>query len=587
MKKIAILLLFTAWSVAHASSEAQTALKKISLMNYVTEEESKYGHDYKLSRFNFSFIPEAYAYSEGSACLILGFKSTFKNGMCRLSKAEGAKELAGSCKSGQLPCNPVVFGSQGGKPFCVSNYGGAELSRFCSHESFKSLSKSSEFKNFSKDSQEKLKEIARTKPRDFSFSQVKDLASDEKFNAAFLGGFKGGVEESKKFTDELCQSISSAPKKNKAHELDIANCSAQLDVLKSAKVETPKAIEVKKEKTKARVAVESKKEEKEKILPPTKHSVVAEALNKLFNPSLNNEEQCVPPEAQVIDEKKIEPIQKVPEMLEVKQWNDCAKELYNHKDVMESSRGSYYHDIDGKKTFAKQCWNLDHYGEKEIIYTFLSDDGFKAVKFPVYEYSPKGNGEKATLPSNIFRFKVNGKNYLISTYSNYGEYFDSLPEEKLTEFMTEKDLLFYSSVANVKKRQIDAYESFLAKDGKKTRALVDPVEAGISMDDAKACIKTRLLDYVSFAWYNTKPNALPRANELNTDLARPDKNAPDLQEKYKKTVSDIKKEMRESFFPEDSSCKGLFKDEEMDAMFDKNYGERINNYEKVRKYFVP
>lgn len=563
MKKLIFLFLLSLASSAFAQSDEQIVLKKITLMKYVAEEEAKYNHDYSLSSFRLPFIEEAYAYGEGSACLILGFQSTFKNGMCRLSKAEGAKEHTSSCKSGTLPCNPVVFGSNNGKPFCVSNYGGAELSRFCSHESFKYLAKSPEFSKFSSGTQEKLREIAKTPSRDFSFSQVKDLAKDPQLSKSFLSGYKSGLEDSKKFTESLCQSIQAAPKKTKAHELDIKNCQAQLDVLNQANVDSVKLVEEKQKK--AKQIASSKEVVKNKV-------------------SINNEDkQCVPPKSDVIEEEKIKVIQKVPEMMEVTAWNECVKELYNHKNVQPESRGKYYHDLAGEKYFGKQCFTLDNYGEKEMIYSFISDSGFKVMKFPVYTY--KESGVEATLPRNIFRFKAKGKNYLLSQFDNLGEYFDSLPEERYNAFLKENDIM--GNPANMKKRYIDAYENYLSKIGTKTPELVDPSDDGVSLKDAQSCLKERLVDYVSMVWYKTHPEALPYTNTLNADLARSDKKTPELQARYGKTVDEIKGEMGASLFPEGSSCRNVMTAEDLDKAFERNYGSRVGNYEKYRQYFIP
>src|SRR5690606_31973296 len=96
-------------------------------------------------------------------------------------------------------------------------------------------------------------------------------------------------------------------------------------------------------------------------------------------------EQCLAPESILGDE-----LEKVQESLGPKLWNACAQELYYHEKLPVETRGNYWHDIGGVKYFAKQCWSLDNFGEKEIIYSFLSDSGFKVMKFPVYHYKEKG-----------------------------------------------------------------------------------------------------------------------------------------------------------------------------------------------------
>lgn len=563
MKIIYLILALLSYS-SFASSVQEHALKKITLMKYVTEEEAKYGLDFKLTSFHFNFIEEAYAYSEGSACLILGFQSTFKNGMCRLSKAEGAKELLSQCSKGSLPCNPEIFGNSSKGPFCVPQYGGAELSRHCSHASIKNLKESPEYKNFSDKTKSILKEVASTSPKDFSFGQVKDLSKDANVSKAFISNFKTGLEESKKFTEGLCQAIKQAPNKSKIHEMDIKNCQAQLDLLNEVNVSETKLIEVKKDQIKE--------------VSPQKTEEI-----KKIQTVVGNEEQCLPPPAEVIEPSKISTIKKVPEMLEAKAWNDCVTELYNHKSVPVEARGNYYHNIAGEKYFGKQCWDLDKHGQKEVIYSFVSDTGFKVMKFPVYYYQE--NGSEASLPRNIFKFKANGKSYLLSQYDHVGEYFDSLPEENLTSFAKEQALM--DSTTKMKTKYIDGYEARLKKDGKETVKFSDVEEGGMNLADAQSCLKARLSDYISIILYKTKPEAIPYYNTLNADLKRTDRRAPDLQAKYGKTIEEIKKAAREEVLPEGSACKNILTDKDLDAAFDENYSSRYENYEQVRKYFVP
>ncbi len=130
MRTLILFLVFSACLHTVHAKDKENTLKRLSLMSYVTHVETLYPYNlewsYKSAEI-FNLFSKAYAYKEGDPCLILGFQSTYKNGMCRLSLADGAKEYRGSCSKGKYACNPQVFGSTDSKPFCVSAALGSEL----------------------------------------------------------------------------------------------------------------------------------------------------------------------------------------------------------------------------------------------------------------------------------------------------------------------------------------------------------------------------------------------------------------------------------------------------------------------------
>jgi len=291
---------------------------------------------------------------------------------------------------------------------------------------------------------------------------------------------------------------------------------------------------------------------------------------------LANGESCL--DIELLDTKGIE---KINNEIESAALLKCSQELYDHKSVSKDAKGKYWHDINGKKTFAKQCWSLDNYGEKEIIYSFLSDEGIRVLKFPVFHYKVGIND--ASLPRNIMRFEADGKKYLLSQYDNVGEYFDSLKEENLTAFVKERGIM--GNPASMKKKYIDEYESYLAKKKLSTPSLQKTSSQTVSHGDAVSCIKERLLDYVSIIWSKEAPEAIPYINTMNSDLKRKDIQAEDIQKRYALSPEDIRNEMKKNLFAEASPCRAVIQDQELNEVFDKNYKSRVEHYNNLRKYF--
>lgn len=299
-------------------------------------------------------------------------------------------------------------------------------------------------------------------------------------------------------------------------------------------------------------------------------------LALVFSSNLLADNSCFEPRA--FETKEIE---KIGNEVESQALLKCVHELYDHKSVPKDSKGKYWHDINGTKTFAKQCWKLDNYGEKEIIYTFLNEGGIRVLKFPVFHYKEGIN--ETSLPRNIMRFEADGKSYLLSQFDNVGEYFDSLKEENLTKFV--KDNRILGNPVTMKKKYIDGYQAYLSKNKLSTPALKKASENTVSHEDAVSCIKDRLLDYVSIIWTKESPEALPYINTMNADLKRSDRKADDIQARYTYSPQEIKERMIKDLFSEDSPCKAVIHERELSEVFDKNYKSRVEHYNNLRRYF--
>lgn len=559
-------------SVFAYSSEHIASLKRLSLMSYVSFTEGQYEYDLNresLTTSTLTFFPNAYAYKEGETCLILGFQSTLKNGICRLSLAKGAKKYRNSCVRGQYACNPEVFGTNGSNPFCISASLGPELSKYCSHQAVKSLSNSSSSKNFSDETKKILKKVANTSPKNFEFEHILEATKDNNFNKSFNQLFQepNTIINAKNFTSNLCGAIHSS-KNSKSYQLDLQSCQNQLKILSSTEIKEVELKEIKKV-----IALHSK--------PSLKMEIPQESNEHLL---VQPQRACPVEVVETVIEKNINNFSKIQNNLDASLYMKCINELFYNKDLPVEARGKYFHKLGDQTHFAKQCWELDQHGEDEIIYSFVSEEGFKIIKYPVYKYKVNNGEVETSLPRNLLKFYDGNKPYYISQFDNIGEYFDSLPEKDLSKFLIEHDIENKNS-ARLEKKYITSYEDFLIKDKKdKKIQLISPEEAGLSTEDAKSCIKDRLKDYVNIIMFRSHGKIFPYASEINEDIKVPDRST--LRDKYIKTTEEIRASLKEKIIPKDSACNTVINDEEYNESFKKAYGNRIDNYNKYRKYFI-
>jgi hypothetical protein len=572
-------------SSAYGSSFKEDALKRMSLMSYASYSEVQSPYDLKwdsLTSSYFSFLPVAHAYQEGDPCLILGFKSTFKNGMCRLSLSVDAKKYKRSCAKGLYACNPQVFGSKNDKPFCISASLGNELSKYCSHKSLSSIASAVESKNFSAKTREVLKRVTKTSPQNFSFEMTLDLTKDDGFNKALTSLFKEPLtmKKSEEYTSSLCSSIQSS-KSSRTFKLDLENCKQQLQILSGASID---------KKEVSNFVIQNDKGLEKEPLKKAHVSLETEDLvtNIVTTSELNlnlPKKECVEKIDKTQAVKNIEDLAKVTENLDAQVYMKCINELYYNEDLPTEARGNYFHKVGGQINFAKQCWKLDNHGENEIIYSFVSEDGFKMIKYPVYKYfmTIGSNQVENSHPRNLLKFYDGDSPYYISQIDNIGQYFDSFPTNQLKGFASEND--FMQSPASLISKYIKPYDKLLEKNnsGKRVR-LSSPEEVGLTTESAKSCIKERLKDYVTIMMFRSHSEVFPYTNELNADLQTSPRSK--LRDKYIRTSDEIKSSLENKIFKQSSACRAVISEKDFSDSFGKAFGSRIDNYNKYRKYFI-
>lgn len=520
------------------------ANKRVELMKYAIKVESALRHETEWNEVSWfekiNFIEQAYAYKEGETCLVLGFKSQFKNGMCRLSKADGIKKYKNQCPPSSLPCNPQVFGKPAtDKPFCIPQNSGRDLSKSCAKETYSHLATVSDAPE--------LKEIPKMSGAKFDLNKI-DLS---KLSPAVLKEFDSifshtdsSLESAISFTEELCGELKETTKTGHQPS-DLKTCESHLALLKKGKPS------VKKPAPEAEPAEEEVKEEqvaaKKETTPDGEECVVEPVLDKSTH-------------------ENIKDVKKVTDQGDSIAMLSCVNKLEAHKVVAKQIEGieehsrqrdryyGYRHEMDGEKKFGRMC---DSSTNDKATFTFVGPKGFTSVDVPA-----------ANFKNGVSRISSNGKEYYVLRDA-FGDYFELIAKDKLASAPagTREDIRVYH---------------------KKGGAGLDPVQPVQTekLDEAKACIRERLDEYVD--WITYPKGVPPSATEYNKDVGIYNTSHSDpaaraaLVARYTPTVEEIKKEQFTQVMKDVPDCKGILSEEVFSKHYNKDHAERIKLHQQFR-----
>lgn len=561
-KSILKSLLVITFLISSLPSFAAKIHERVELMKYAIAVESALPHETKWEVTwleQFKLIQEAYAYREGETCLVLGFKSQYKQGKCRLSSAEGIKDYKKQCSGDSLPCNPKIFGKPSpDQPFCISKNSGKELSKYCAKETFNHLAE--------KSNSPALKDIAKMSAKAFDLSKIDLSKMDKSLSDAFSAVFKDAdsdLESAVKFTRELCEDLKLSTKRG--HQpFDVRTCEGHLALLEKGKTpvaetksETPKEKKEENKEEKTKVAEEEKKVDEKK---DEKSDVVQMDMP---------DEECVDPLLDKKVEENIQDVKNVADQEEAKAWLLCINKIEAHskvapqlKDIAEHSKErdryfGYWHQLDGQKQFGLLC-NPKSDNDSHEVFTFLGPNGFSQVQSPANEYT-----------GVINRMSYKNKEYYI-VQDMLGEYFELHEKSKLT---------------SAPKGTQDDIKKF-HKQGQGSIAPLEPVPAD-KIVQAKMCIRQRIDEYVD--WITYPRGVLPNVADYNADVKIYNDSVTSgkdpreaLKGKYTRTVDEIKKEYFAGVIKDLPECQGIISEEDFSRQFDKDHEERIKLHNKFR-----
>ncbi len=520
---------------------ANEAQNRVELMKFAIKMESTLPHETEWNEVSwfekFKLIEEAYAYKEGETCLVLGFKSQFKNGMCRLSIADGIKDYKNKCPKSTLPCNPNVFGkASADKPFCVSQNLGKDLSKFCAKETFSLLAKIT--------NAPELKDIPKSSPANFDLNKINFSSMSPTVSKTFDSIFNhddATLDSAISFTESLCNDLKVVTKTG--HQpMDLKTCESHLALLKKGKVpSSEKAIA----KEKSPVVIAQKKiatvKDEECIIPQTLEKSIQENIKDVKQVTNHSESAALLNCVNKIEAHKVV----APKLVGIA---DFAKERDRYF--------GYWHQMDGEKKFGRMC--EENSTNDNAVFNFVGPKGFSMVNVPATNFK---NG--------VSRISSNGKEYYLIRDA-FGDYFELIAKDKVSSAPpgSQEDIRIYL---------------------KKGGAAINHVTTvpAANFGQAKLCIRERLDEYLDWITYPT--GVLPNVLDYNKDIGIYNSSHSDpkaraaLINKYKRSVDEIKKEEFEKAMKDLPDCKEILSEEDFSKQYDKDHEEVIKLYLKFRE----
>jgi hypothetical protein len=561
LKLLILSCAFLATSFAQAQVNASSFEARVKLIQYEVQFEAKHSVDLSVKKkFSWigSLIQNAEAYANGEACLVLGFKSTFEDNLCKLSAAEGATDYQSQCTSGTLPCNPTVFGqADATHVFCAPTSAGSQLSRSCAYQSFQFLDKQSghaipnfdqiSFKNFDAG---KL-DLNTGKTALIAASKVLFSAPNASLDRAF------------DFTAKLCQDISGGKKTGNQPE-DLKTCKMYLGFLSQAKTDATPQV--------ASLAVTPSVNRSPAVVNVDSEPSISPVVRALAS------DECIncsePTRTQVLAEHSDLQIHTLVNGLQnadgAAQLNACLQALESQPEIPSGKKGVYWKQINGQKTFAMQCGRGSD-TSTSLKFAFMTDQGYQQVAFPrvTYTTSVVVNGvtsvEHPQVPDQLVSFKANGTSF----YANikFSDSFDLVSEPDLA---TRAESTIGMSAAKARSRAA-FYKAKLTDHQLSSDFKMTPADPGNANDAwVKSCVQDRAVDFLTNLLSHEYNSIAPTDSRIRADwnLAT---NSPEFRTRYAPSLSDWSETLRTKVMLKVPACASVIDSALFYKAFDRSF----------------
>lgn len=556
--------------------------ERVELMKYVISEEALHPVQTEWEEVSFfqkiKLIEEAHAYKEGDTCLILGFKSKYINGMCRLSKAEDIKNYKAQCSPGTLPCNPHVFGKPSqDKPFCVTPNSGNELSKYCAHKAMSHLSQKSK--------SPLLKGVEKVSPKKFDINAINlskiDPALAKEVDSLF-GAKDSSVQAAVTFMKGLCADLK-AEKASKMQRLDIDNCHSYLSLLEKSQQQDNRPAELDSKRFKVSANTEPattakvnfskvEMEKKPSVIKAIGQQVTISTGTPIKEAAIKKPELvCAQEDASPLQTvlQNVADVKKITAHSEPERFYKCLEQLDTHPSIkwqleqeaamdaeMEQDFKNW-HNLGGEKKYALFCYRRYQNIDKTVPrYVFLSPDRMDQVI-----------SDQAL---NItMKFSLNGKAYYADR--DHGSQLDINAVDKISSAL--------------------AHPKWYAQLHEKTKPNTLPVTKvpPQDMDYARECLVDRIEDNLKKI-YEKEIFKMPGVNDYNKDVAiynSQGPSSPELQRKYARTVAEITDDFSAKIKRDLPACESLVTGENvMNYLGKYDTDKRIKLYEKMRALVI-
>ena len=258
---------------------------------------------------------------------------------------------------------------------------------------------------------------------------------------------------------------------------------------------------------------------------------------------------------------------------DAKQIMQCLHDLSFAQTTPEFPR-TLFKTIGTEEIYATHCYLAD--SDQYESYIFISNNGVKALKFPVYKFMI--GIDHTSLPGDITHFKYNQKDYYINP--DFGNA-KILTKEQLPALSEE----LMKSMPSVN-RQIKKYEDYLIS--QKKLDAINVTNDSLAVESVMPCLEQNKLSLLKDYFFGKFKDSIPPMGTIVKDWNQFDSISSEEKQKYTRSFDQLKSDVIKDVLSSQPSCIGILDNSLIESAFNKCWGENQERYDALHtRYFPP
>ena len=257
---------------------------------------------------------------------------------------------------------------------------------------------------------------------------------------------------------------------------------------------------------------------------------------------------------------------------DAKQIMQCLHDISFAQSTPEFPR-TLFKTINQEEIYATHCYLPD--GDQYDSYIFITSDGIKALKFPVYKFMI--GIDHTSLPGDITHFKYKNKDFYINPDFGNAKILTHSQVPALAS-----DLM--KSMPSVE-RQFKKYEDYLISQNKLNAINVtsDPT----AVESVMTCLKKNEADLLNDYMYGKFSSTVPVKGVITQDWNKFENITETDKQKYLRPFDKLKSDVINDILTAQPSCVGVIDNQQIEDAFNKCWGQNQEMYESLHKRYFP
>jgi hypothetical protein len=259
----------------------------------------------------------------------------------------------------------------------------------------------------------------------------------------------------------------------------------------------------------------------------------------------------------------------------------CFEQLNSRPSLNENFKNQDYVEMDSEKILVTRCRVVDDNASKQRIYSLITPDGYRILKFPTYRYAVpnrKGGSSNKTLPVDLMKFKYKDKIYYLSDLYRFDEAVYVTSEDQVIPFMkniSDKNEMDINTVALI--RHDKTYTTWL----KYIPEVKELSEAESDYQTIQNCLHDRVGAFAVKLLQSEFLGEIPGYDQINIDMTK-DLSSVEMRKKYLRTLDQIRDDIYQEMVAEVPACSAFLTPEIFAAAYTRTFSLQFNNYNTMR-----